>query len=88
MFYESQLNSSLRTYAEINTSNLKHNLDLIKKANASDCEIIAVVKANAYGHGDIAVCNTIKDDISYFAVAEFNEAERLRKSNINVPIII
>jgi len=88
MFYELKFNSGLRTYLEINTNNLKHNFELIKEATNPNCGIIAIVKANAYGHGDIAVCNILKNDVSYFAVAEYNEAQRLRKNNIKTPIII
>ena len=43
-------------------------------------EVMAVVKANAYGHGDIRFCEELKkNDISLFAVADFEEGLRLRK---------
>ena len=41
-----------RTWAEINLDTLKSNIDVIRKY-ANGKEIIAVVKANAYGHGDV-----------------------------------
>ncbi len=68
-----------RCWAEISIDNLVHNLNLIKAA--SDAEIMCVVKANAYGHGDIAVVDALqKSGVRHFAVATMSEAVRLRKN--------
>lgn len=47
-----------RTWIEINLENLEHNAEVLKAAMPADCELMAVVKAHAYGHGDFetAVC--------------------------------
>ncbi len=73
------------TYAEINLSNLKYNyLNIRKKANGS--KIMAVVKADAYGHGMIECVkklSSIKNrGPEYYGVALTEEGIELRKANI------
>ena len=54
-----------------------------------DCEIVGVVKANAYGHGAVQVASYFESiGIKHFAVACISEAIELRKSNIKGEIII
>jgi alanine racemase len=74
--------------AEVNLSAIKNNFqyikDLVKKR-----PIIAVVKADAYGHGAIEVSKTlIQAGASYLAVAYTSEAIELRDAGINAPIIV
>ena len=45
--------------AGINLSNLIHNLNQVRE-NSPDCKILAVVKANAYGHGSIEISRSWK----------------------------
>lgn len=73
--------------AYINLSALINNLRIIKK-QSSESKIIAVVKANAYGHGVLNVAATIEDYVECFAVARLEEALFLRKNNISKPILI
>ena len=49
---------------------------------------MAVVKADAYGHGSIRVASYIEDKIDYFAVASIDEAIELRNGGIKKPILI
>ena len=75
-------------WAEINLDNFIYNIDQIKK-RAKNSEIIAVVKANAYGHGAIEIAKTlVKCDIKKLAVANIVEAIELRDNNIDIPIMI
>lgn len=77
-----------RTWAEIDINALVHNFNTIKeKANAS--QIMAVVKANAYGHSvcDVAPCLQ-KMGADYFAVSNIDEALQLRDCGITKPILI
>jgi alanine racemase len=77
-----------RTFAEINLNNLVHNINAIKEKVAPS-EIIPVVKANAYGHGAVAVTKRlVKEGFTLFAVAQFQEAMELRDSGISHPILI
>lgn len=77
-----------RTWAEIDISALVHNFEIIKN-HSSGAKIMAVVKANAYGHsvGDIApVLQQIGADC--FAVSNIEEALQLRDIGITKPILI
>lgn len=72
----------------VNYANLKHNINYIKK-NAPDAKIIAMIKANAYGHGDIAIAKTLQAlSVDYFGVADFEEGVRLRNHQITTPIMV
>ncbi len=74
--------------AEISLSAIAHNLQTIKKL-VNNLPVIAVVKANAYGHGSIEVSKRlIKEGVSFLAVAYIEEALELRDANISIPIII
>ena len=75
-------------YAEINLDNLVHNLELIRSFNGNQ-KIIAVVKDDAYGHGAVEISKKlIENNIEMLAVGHIGEAIELRKSGINVPILI
>ena len=75
-----------RLYVSFNR--LKNNINTLKK-HVPVSMIIAMVKANAYGHGDIRVSKKLMDfGVSNFGVADFEEGLRLRKHGINVPIIV
>lgn len=75
-------------WAEINLDNFIYNINKIKK-RARNSEIIAVVKANAYGHGAIEISKTLVEcNIKKLAVANIVEAIELRDNNINIPIMI
>lgn len=81
--------SNFRAWAEIDLSKLKHNVEVIRKLLHDDVDIIGVVKANAYGHGDIVVSKYLESiGVKHFAVAFIEEAIKLRKSGIKGEIII
>jgi alanine racemase len=78
-----------RVYAEINLSNLKHNILEIRKNLDKNVLIMGVVKADAYGHGALEVSRTlIANGVERLAVATIDEAIALRKNGINVPVQI
>jgi len=72
--------------AEIKLSALQHNLQLARKMAASS-KIIAVIKANAYGHGMQLVAHAL-NNADAFAVASIEEAINLRESGVHQPIIL
>lgn len=81
--------SNFRAWAEIDLSKLKHKVEVIRKLLHDDVDIIGVVKANAYGHGDIVVSKYLESiGVKHFAVAFIEEAIKLRKSGIKGEIII
>ncbi len=65
---------------------LQHNLDVIRRA-APGCKVMAVIKANAYGHGMVAVAQHL-GDVDAFAVARVPEAVELRRQGIEAPIVL
>ena len=73
------------TYALINLSNLKYNYLQIKK-KVKNSKMMAVVKADAYGHGMIKCVEALQslknNRPDYYAVALFEEGKELRKSKI------
>lgn len=84
-----KLNLSRPTFAEVSLSAIKHNLSEIKKITSKDTKIMAVVKADAYGHGAVEVSKILeKNKVDYFAVASYSEAKELRDANIKLPILI
>ncbi len=79
---------SLRTWVEINLDALECNFDAVREMLPKNIKILAVVKANAYGHGAVGVSKFLEDKADYLAVAATDEALELRKNGINCPILI
>lgn len=78
-----------RSYLEVDLNNLEHNVMVLKKSMPPKCELMAVLKAEAYGHGasEIAV-HLNKIGVRAFAVAAVDEAVNLRKCGILGEILI
>lgn len=78
-----------RTWTKINLDALKHNYETIREYVSPQSEIMAVVKADAYGHG---VENVVKEftncGCNYFAVSNLEEAMQVRSANDNCAILI
>ncbi|WP_444994788.1 alanine racemase [Aliikangiella sp. IMCC44359] len=74
------------TRAIINLKAVKHNVSIVKQL-APGCKIMAVVKADAYGHGIVQVANCFTD-VEAIAVACMDEAIKLREAAITKPIIL
>ncbi len=72
-------------YALINLAHLKHNLAATRDV-AKQSKIMAVVKADAYGHGMLQVSQALSD-ADAFSVAYINEAMELRESGIQKPLL-
>ena len=73
--------------AQIDTQALQHNLAVVRSQIPANTKVVAVVKANAYGHGLIQVAKTLASADAY-AVARLEEALILRSSGIVKPIIM
>ncbi len=75
------------TWAEIDLAAIRHNIELIK--NLTESKIMAVIKANAYGHGVEKVSQLCMEmGVTYLGVATLDEALHLRKQGITLPILI
>jgi len=77
------------TWAEIDLGAISENVINIKKSLPESVEMMAVVKANAYGHGAVDVASeALKSGATYLGVAILDEAIALRKAGIEAPILV
>jgi alanine racemase len=76
-----------RCWAEIDRSALLHNLNVVRE-RIGPADVLAVVKANAYGHGLLGVSETVASEVQLFGVANLEEAIALRTAGLPHPIII
>ncbi|OGU15957.1 MAG: alanine racemase [Geobacteraceae bacterium GWC2_53_11] len=77
------------TYAEIDLSALKHNYQLIRSSIPRRTDILAVVKADAYGHGFLDISRELEQlGVNAFGVAFLAEGIQLRKSGCDKPILL
>lgn len=78
-----------RAWIEIDLNNLSHNVDTLNKILPKKCELMAVVKAQAYGHGAYEVATHINRlGVNTFAVATIDEGIELRQYGIAGEILI
>lgn len=78
-----------RSWIEIDLTQLRNNYLLYKKAVPQDVKIMAVIKADAYGHGDVQVARMLSDyGVHLFAVSNIDEAVGLREAGIRGEILI
>ena len=78
-----------RTWAEVDLDAIAHNIREIRKITNKDAEIMAVVKADAYGHGFLEVTRTLLENgADRLAVATLREGEQLRSRGVKVPILV
>ena len=75
------------SYLEISKDNLIHNIKQFKGLVKGKTKIAIVIKANAYGHGDMEVAKIANPYVDYFQVDSIEEAERVRKVS-KKPILI
>ena len=79
----------MRTWLEIDFSQMKKNLDVVKSVLPGDCELIAVVKANAYGHGFVKTAEKLAEfGVKRFAVACISEAMELREAKVPGSVLV
>ncbi len=77
------------TWIEVNPHALINNVHQVRKIIGPRCLLMAVVKANAYGHGAVAAARTFAGaGVDRFAVATLSEALELRAGGIYAPILV
>lgn len=78
-----------RAWIELDLDNLRHNVETLKSAMQPGCELMAVLKAEAYGHGMFETAVALsRMGIRAFAVATIEEGIRLRRYGISGEILI
>ena len=77
-----------RTWTEINLDDLAHNYAILRKVLTPSAKFLAVVKANAYGHGAIPCARKLQEcGADFLAVATVPEGAELRQAGITLPIL-
>ena len=77
-----------RTWAEISLPKLRHNYAAIRAALPESCRFMGIVKADAYGHGALAVSRLLQEaGADYLAVSCLDEALELRKNGVGLPLL-
>lgn len=82
------MNKYYRIQADIDLSAIRKNIETMRSRIPAGKKLLAVIKANAYGHGSIEVANALEDLADYYGVACIDEAVELRLAGITKPILI
>lgn len=77
------------TVAEIDLAALRYNIRQVRSLLDDGTEILAIVKADAYGHGAVPICRNLETaGVGFFGVATAEEGVVLRESGLSSPILI
>lgn len=77
-----------RIYARIDIDAILHNLGECKRRIPEGTKVLAVIKADGYGHGAVELAHQLESEVDYFGVAVIEEAVELRRAGIKKPILI
>ncbi len=78
-----------RAWIEVDAAVLRHNIRALTALLPGDCRLMAVLKANAYGHGDVLCARICRSaGVTTFAAATVEEGVRLRKSGVRGEILV
>ncbi len=80
--------TSRRCWAEIDLAALRHNFRAVRAQVGPAVQIMAVVKANAYGHGAAQIAAALAGEAAMFGVANVTEAEEVRAQVASTPVFI
>lgn len=77
-----------RTSVQIDLDAIEHNLDLVRRRLPEGVRLLAVIKADAYGHGAVELAEFLKNTCDFFGVACIEEGIELRRAGIHNPILM
>ncbi|MGN0534184.1 MAG: alanine racemase [Eubacterium sp.] len=77
-----------RTEAAIDLDAVEYNFSNTRKKLPKDVKLLCVIKADAYGHGAVALGKLLDDKADFFGVACIEEAVELKKAGIKTPVLI
>jgi alanine racemase len=81
--------NSRPAWIEIDLSALRHNIAAVKSRINPETGMMAVVKANAYGHGAVEVSRiAYEEGVDYLGVALLEEADEIKNAGIDLPIVL
>ena len=79
----------LERWVEVDLSKLEHNYRLVRGYLPSEVKLLAVVKAEAYGHGLVAVGKLFAQlGADYLGVTDIAEGQALREAGVSIPILV
>ncbi len=85
----SYLNTRRDAWVEINLDFIEHNILELKKYLKSDSKLLAVVKADAYGHGAVMIAPVLlASGVDVLGVSSIDEGMQLREAKIDAPILV
>ena len=77
------------TWIEFDAEALRHNLSIVRKSLTPGTQVIASVKANAYGHGIIPVSQVLeREGVEMLATGSFSDAQAIRLAGVKTPILM
>ncbi|MEA1960103.1 MAG: alanine racemase [Bacillota bacterium] len=83
------MDNSRPTWAEIDLTAIHRNVHRVKQLLHPQCNVMAVVKADAYGHGMVPVARTcLEAGATFLAVATLDEAVVLREAGMQAPVLV
>ncbi len=82
------MTTTFRCWAEIDVEAMRFNIRVIRSMVAKDVRVIAVVKADAYGHGLSEIARPLDRDVDLFGVANLVEGQTIRSTGARAPILI
>ncbi len=85
---ESQTLAPNGIWAEIYLERILHNLQEIREKAGSGVQVMAVVKANAYGHGMVPVSKALQGKVDFLGIASLKEAFLLRAEGVTTPLLV
>lgn len=86
---QTNINIHRDSWVEINLENISHNMRAIRKNTPKDVKLLAVVKADAYGHGSVMIAPTLlASGADMLGVASIDEGVDLRQAKINCEILV
>src|SRR5262245_45919530 len=78
-----------RAWAEIDLDAVSHNLSLLRTRLTAPTGLLLVVKADAYGHGAVAIArHAVRDNVAALGVGDSEEALELRDAGVEAPILV
>ena len=85
----SYLNTRRDAWVEVTLDKLEHNVKLTRKLVPTESKLLAVVKADAYGHGAVMCApSLLASGVDYLGVASIDEGIQLREAKITAPILV
>lgn len=86
---QTNINIHRDSWVEINIENVSHNMREIRKNTPKGVKLLAVVKADAYGHGSVMLAPTLlASGADMLGVASIDEGVDLRQAKINCEILV